>query len=88
MNQTNRWYWRAATVDFVGRPIRQFFPAGEHTMQISGRSRGHAIDRIALYAYEDVNFSEPLFDSMPQSPMSGATAPAPAPGFSSRSASR
>ena len=79
MNRINSWYWRAVTVDFVGRPIRQFFPAGEHTIQISGRSRGHAIDRIALFAYEDVRFSESLFDSLPQSPMSGGSSPAPVP---------
>ena len=79
MNQTNVWFWRSSTVDFVGRPIRQFFTAGEHTLQISGRSSGHAIDRIAMYAYQDLEFSASLFDSLPQSPMSGGSAPAPAP---------
>ncbi len=83
MNQTGRWFWGSFTVDFVGRPIRQFFPAGEHTLQISGRSNSHAIDRIALYAYQDVDFSESRFDRLPQSPMSeggsSATIPEPVP---------
>ena len=79
MNQKNRWFWGSFTVDFVGRPIRQYFSAGEHTMQISGRSSGHAIDRIALFAYNDVSFSESRFDSLGQSPTTDGGSPAPTP---------
>ena len=75
----NEWSWDAKTVDFVGNPIRQFFSAGEHVMQISGRSFGHAIDRIALYRYEDMNFDPSRFDNLPESARSGNSAPAPEP---------
>lgn len=75
----NRWSWDALTVDFVGHKLRQYFSAGEHTMQISGRSFGHAIDRIALYRYEDMNFDPSRFDNLPQSSRNGSSEPAPAP---------
>ncbi len=75
----NEWSWDALTVDFVGENIRQFFSAGEHVMQISGRSFGHAIDRIALYRYEDMNFDPARFSDLPESTRSGSPAPAPEP---------
>ena len=76
----NTWSWDALTVDFVGENIRQFFGAGEHVMEISGRSFGHAIDRIALYRYEDMNFSPSQFDNLPESPrVGGGQQPAPQP---------
>ena len=79
MNELNKWSWRSATVDHVGRPITQYFGAGQHTMQISGRSNGHAIDRIVLYQYEDVSFSEAKFDNLSESSRSGAITPTPEP---------
>ncbi|MBX2826486.1 MAG: hypothetical protein KTR33_17245, partial [Gammaproteobacteria bacterium] len=45
-NQGGRWSWASNTVDHVGNPIRQYFDAGNHYLEISGRSNGHAIDRI------------------------------------------
>ena len=68
----NEWSWDALTVDFVGEKIRQFFNAGEHVMEISGRSFGHAIDRIALYRYEDMDFNPSRFSDLPESARSGA----------------
>ncbi len=79
MSTLNKWVWQSSTVDNVGRPLRQYFSAGDHTIQISGRSSGHAIDRIALYRYDDVNFSASLFDGLPDSSLSsGGAAPTPA----------
>lgn len=64
MGPLNQWSWVTATVDGQGKPIRQFFSAGTHTVQLSGRSTGHAVDRIALYEYERVNFNAGAFDAM------------------------
>jgi len=67
MNTRDKWVWQSATVDNVGKPVRQYFSAGVHTVQISGRSSGHAIDKIALYRYADVPYSNSKFDSLPNS---------------------
>lgn len=56
-NTSGVWNWATKTVDHVGNPIRQYFTQGDHTVEISGRSQGHAIDQIALYRYEDVPFA-------------------------------
>lgn len=63
MNQRNVWSWGSRTVDGVGRSLRQFFSAGDHTIEISGRSTGHAIDRVVLYQYDEHNFSEEAFNT-------------------------
>lgn len=79
MNGVGRWSWASATVDGVGRPVRQFFSAGQHTMQISGRSRGHAIDQIVLHHYPTVPFSAARFEQLTPSSNATAAAPTPAP---------
>ena len=66
-NQLNTWSWLARTVDHVAKPIRQFFDAGLHTLEISGRSNGHGIDRVVLFNYPAVSFSESLFTNLPES---------------------
>lgn len=60
MGEFGIWSWSARTVDHVANPVRQYFSQGDHTLEISGRSYGHAIDRIALYRYDDVNFDPGL----------------------------
>lgn len=75
MSTLNEWAWQSATVDNVGRRVRQFFPAGEHTMQISGRSNGHAIDRIALFNYTDNSISSSSFNSRSTSGTTDGSAP-------------
>lgn len=75
MSTLNKWAWQSATVDNVGRRVRQYFSAGEHTFQISGRSNGHAIDRIALFDYSDNRISPSRFDSLPQSGTTGNSSP-------------
>ena len=67
MNRLNTWSWDTNTVDFDRKPIRQYFAAGDHTVEVSARSAGHGIDRIALYRYADVNFSESTFNNLPNS---------------------
>lgn len=63
MNSLGNWSWTSVTVDHERFPVRQFLPEGDHTIQISGRSAGHAIDRILLYRYEDVNFNSQVVDT-------------------------
>lgn len=60
MGEFGIWSWSARTVDHVANPVRQYFSQGDHTLEISGRSYGHAIDRIAMYRYDDVNFDPGL----------------------------
>jgi len=64
MNVIGEWSWNARTVDNAGRKIRQFFNAGEHVLEVSGRSRGHAIDRIALFHYNTNSFSRDRFERL------------------------
>ncbi len=71
MNQINAWSWRTVTVDHVGEVIRQHFTAGDHTLQIAGRSHGHVLDRFALFKYDQVNFNDGVFTNAPQSPHTG-----------------
>jgi len=71
MNTVGDWSWRTVTVDHVGEMIRQNFTAGEHTIEISGRSRGHVLDRFALFKYDTVRFHEQTFTNAPQSPNTG-----------------
>lgn len=78
MNTRDKWVWQSATVDNVGKPLRQYFSAGVHTVQISGRSSGHAIDKIALYKYNSVSYTESKFDALPNSSArGGSTQPTP-----------
>ena len=63
MNNSNSWSWSSNTVDHVGEPIRQYFIQGDHTVEISGRSNGHGIDRIALYRYEDVPYNTSVINT-------------------------
>ncbi|MFK7891321.1 MAG: hypothetical protein AB8B63_10940 [Granulosicoccus sp.] len=72
MSQLDTWSWDSYTIDGKAALIRQYFEAGEHRILISGRSNGHAIDRISLYAYNSVNFSEARFNALPQSRASDA----------------
>jgi len=77
-NQLNQWSWSAKTVDNVGRPIRQFFSAGDHVIEISGRSRGHAIDRLVMFQYDRIRFSQSTFEAFAVSSTVGGIEP-PAP---------
>jgi len=79
MGHLNTWSWDSYTVDHVGKQIRQYFSAGDHYLEISGRSYGHAVDRISLFKYDGVDFSPSRFDQLPESSRVGAQPPTPAP---------
>lgn len=50
MNQADRWSWQARTSDNDAHNIFvTFSAAGDYTIQLSGRSKGFAIDRMVLY---------------------------------------
>ena len=68
MGQVARWTWDAYTVDGQSRAVRRHFEAGDHFLEIAGRSNGHALDRIALYRYADTAFSVKSFDAFSPSP--------------------
>ncbi|MCB1755128.1 MAG: hypothetical protein KDJ38_06380 [Gammaproteobacteria bacterium] len=61
MSQLGKWSWSTKAVDHVGAVVRQYFPAGDHVIEVSGRSKGFAIDKLALYKYEDISFSDRHF---------------------------
>ena len=63
LNKINSWAWQTTTVDHNPQLIRQYFGAGDHTVEISGRSAGHAIDRIVLFLYDTHEFHEDTFNS-------------------------
>ena len=74
----NTWSWDSWTVDFNPMAIRQFFPAGDHFFEISGRSTGHALDRIVLHMESIVPFSESRFINAPESRRTDGSSAAPA----------
>ena len=50
MNRLNSWTWQTRTSDHSPHDVYvAFHSPGVYTMEISARSNGHAIDRIALY---------------------------------------
>lgn len=75
--QLNQWTWDTWTVDFNPMAIRQFFGAGDHFFEISGRSTGHAIDRMVLHQESIVPFSDSGFTNAAESQRIGGDAPAP-----------
>ena len=67
IGESDVWTWSARTVDQQARRVRQYFSQGDHTIELSGRSNGHAIDRLALYRYADVTFDSGLNGTLPLS---------------------
>jgi hypothetical protein len=68
MNRTGAWAWQTVTKDHDPRAIRQNFTAGDHTIEVSVRSAGHAIDRLVLFKYDTVTFNEAAMTTHPLSP--------------------
>lgn len=67
-NQLNNWTWDASTSDNDPHPIFiDFDTAGIYTVEISGRSNGHAIDRFVLY-HSSVNIGDATWLGRPESP--------------------
>lgn len=73
MGQVAQWTWDAYTVDNDNKPIRQYFNAGDHLIEIAGRSNGHGLDRFALFRYEQEAFDVALFDALTASPKASQT---------------
>ncbi len=67
-NNLGSWSWNSSTVDHGGEMIRQYFSQGDHTLELSGRSPGHAIDQISLYRYQDVPYSPQAANNWDLSP--------------------
>lgn len=68
MGQVAQWTWDVYTVDNDNKPIRQFLDAGDHSIDISGRSNGHGVDRFALFRYDMEDFDTNVFDALRASP--------------------
>jgi len=68
MGHAGAWFWDAKTNDHTGVNVRQYFPAGLHTLEISGRSNGHAIDKMALFKYDQLALSPNDLDSRSGTP--------------------
>lgn len=68
MGHTGAWFWDARVDDHAGASVRQYFPAGIHTMEVSGRSNGHAIDKIALFKYDYLSLSPSDLDTRSGTP--------------------
>jgi len=50
MNTASEWHWQSSTSDNDGHNIFVVFDApGDYTIEISGRSNGHGIDRFSLF---------------------------------------
>lgn len=59
-NNQNNWTWVTRTSDHDPHEIYvEFDTAGVYSLEVSGRSNGHAINRIALY-HEDASSAEAL----------------------------
>lgn len=74
-NRPNNYDWRSdVEIDtrngegvFVrGGNMARFFAAGDHRLQLAGRSPGHIIDRIALH-HSDVDFNDNRFTNLAES---------------------
>lgn len=68
MSEVQTWSWESHTVDGNNQPVRQYFSAGDHVMEVSGRSTGHGVDRLSLFQYESIEFDIDRFNSMAESP--------------------
>ena len=69
-NQFGQWSWGANTEDHVNggsSQLRQYFSAGEHYMQISGRSTDHAVDRMILFNTDMRGFAASIMENAPES---------------------
>ena len=73
-NSRDGWTWQTRTSDRDPHDIFvEFDSAGIYTLEVSGRSNGHAIDRLALY-HSDVSVSAALDLTRPESDQIQTTA--------------
>ena len=58
MNSLSGWQWRTVTSDNNPHDVYvKFDKAGTYTLQLSSRSAGHAVDRIALYKLDTYGYN-------------------------------
>ncbi len=68
-NQIGFWSWQTTTRDFDPHNIFvEFSQPGVYSLEVSGRSDGHAIDRIVLYLANSVSESFATSTARPESP--------------------
>ena len=54
MNMANKWHWQSSTSDNDAHNIFVVFDTpGDYTIEVSGRSEGHGIDKFVLFT-EDI----------------------------------
>ena len=76
-NGTTAWSWRSSTNDFDPHAVfAQFNSAGVYTIQISGRSKNHLVDRMVLYK---TSISEANATNLSRSETLCTATPAPTP---------
>lgn len=74
------WSWSTWTSDFDGHFIYANFPsAGTYTIQVSGRSNGHFVDRMVLYKEGSYSNAQASSLSRAVTSCSGGTPPPPPP---------
>ena len=74
LSGSTSWTWSTKTFDNNAHDIFATFNSpGVYTVQVSGRSDGHAIDRMVLHHIEDFNGSA-TDTGLPESPKNGGTA--------------
>ncbi len=77
---TTNWTWSTNTSDNQGYQVYATFNSpGVYTIQVSGRSRGHFIDRMVLYKENNYTASQAQSLSRAQTNCGGGTPPPPPP---------
>ncbi len=67
MNRANEWHWQSSTSDNDAHDIFVVFDTpGDYTVEISGRSKGHGIDKFVLFT-DGVTEDEITKDDAPKS---------------------
>lgn len=67
MNTADNWHWQSSTSDNDGHNIFVVFDTpGDYTIEISGRSKGHGIDKLVLFT-DDVSQTEATKDDVVKS---------------------
>ncbi len=80
-NQPNTWSWQTTTRDNDPHNIFvEFRQAGTYTLNVSGRSNGHALDRIVLYLANSVSEGFATSTDRPESPRAACQTNASLPG--------
>ncbi len=73
MNQLNTWSWQTLTSDNDPHNVYvQFKQPGTYSLQVAGRSNGHALDKVVLHHIGNNLILNNNAAGPPQSPLSGA----------------